>query len=574
MRERIVETIIYCMMGLLLAGFFNLQIRHGNDYRRMSERNRIRTIPIVAGRGRIYDREGRILADNKPIFNVSVIPDDFDQEYTRQIADIVSLDADALAQKIVRARHRAGEEPLLIKKDISRTAFYRLEELSTLVGGITITQDSLRFYPEGEMVCHVVGYIGKINEKEYEENKHRGWLINDYVGRLGVEKAYDERIRGKPGGRQIEVDAHGRELRTLSKKEPVLGEDIHLTIDADLQRRIVELIDQKYSIAICVVDVHTGAILALVSTPLFDPNMFLDPSRRDELAGALHDQRHPFVNRTISLTYPPGSVFKVLIGLAGLEEGVINSGTIFHCSGVFKLNDRARPFHCWNPYGHGDISLREAIAQSCNIYFCQLGLKLGNARIARYARLFGFGKPIDLGLPYSKPGLVPDALWKKDTLQERWYPGETISYAIGQGFLAVTPLQIAKLMAIIANNGRIVEPHINADETIPDGHVPIARKNFAIMRGCMLEAINSEHGTGHLAQPKYFKMAGKTGTAQTNGEPHSWYAGFFPYNDPQIALVVMAEHAGPGGIVAAGYAGKIADTWSAWNEEKKKKDTV
>jgi penicillin-binding protein 2 len=214
------------------------------------------------------------------------------------------------------------------------------------------------------------------------------------------------------------------------------------------------------------------------------------------------------------------------------------------------------------------MRLQEAIAQSCNSYFYQVGLKLGNERIAKYARMFGFGQAVDLGLPYSKPGLVPDALWKKAILHERWYMGETVNYAIGQGYLEVTPLQVVKMVAAIANGGTLVEPHIVKNMSLHESHLPIAAKNLAIVRGAMLLATESDRGTAHLARPMFFKMGGKTGTAQTVGEPHAWCTGFFPYNDPQIAVVVLAEHAGAGGIVAAGYAGQIADEWLALKEER------
>jgi penicillin-binding protein 2 len=557
------------MLLFLLCGFFNLQIVHGPEYKRMSENNRIRTIPIIAPRGRIYDRNDVVLADNKSIFNLSVIPADFDLSFVDRLADIINEEAASLREAIEKLKRSYDPTtPVLIKKDVSRTAMFRLEELSTLVGGIVMTQDSLRYYPEGETACHVIGYIGKINPQEYAAHKHQGWLLNDYVGRIGIEKTFNEKLMGIPGGKQIEVNAKGQKLKILSEKEAEIGDDVHLTIDARLQERILNLFDEEHNLATCVLNIHTGEIIALASTPLFDPNMFVDPNKSDERLIALKDKRHPFINRPISLSYAPGSIFKVLIAIAALQEGVITSGTVLHCSGSFRINQRSREFKCWNEDGHGDISLRDAIAESCNSYFYQVGLRLGNARIARYARMFGFGQPINLGLPYGKSGLVPDALWKKAILNERWYAGETVNYAIGQGFLQVTPLQVVKMIAAIATDGKLVEPHIVKGMTYPEARVPISHKNFSILKRGMLMAIESEWGTGHLARPMYFKMAGKTGTAQTTGEPHAWYAGFFPYADPQIAVVVMGEHAGAGGVVAASYAGQIADEWLALKEER------
>jgi penicillin-binding protein 2 len=569
MRDKILEAIIYILLAFLLCGFFNLQIIHGPQYRRMSEDNRIRTIPIVAPRGRIYDRNGLVLADNKAIFNLSIIPDDFDSAYVPHLAEIIGDDVAELSEKVERMKRLFDTvNPVLVKKDVSRTAMYRLEELSTLVGGIVITQDSLRYYPEGETTCHAVGYIGKITPEEYAAHKHQGWLMNEYVGRLGIEKTFNDVLMGKTGGRQIEVNARGQKISVLSEKDALIGQDVRLTIDKEFQSRIIEIFGDEFNLAACIMDIQSGEIIAMVSTPLFDPNIFVDPNKSDERVVALQDERRPFVNRPISLPYAPGSIFKVLIAVAALQEKVINSGTPFYCSGSFRLNNRSRPFKCWKETGHGTMRLQDAIAQSCNSYFYQVGLKLGNERIAKYARMFGFGQAVDLGLPYSKPGLVPDALWKSTILHERWYPGETVNYAIGQGYLEVTPLQVVRMVAAIGNGGTLVEPHIVKDMSSSGSRVQIEAKNLAIVRGAMLLATESDKGTAHLARPMFFKMGGKTGTAQTVGEPHAWCTGFFPYNDPQIAVVVLAEHAGAGGIVAAGYAGQIADEWLALKEER------
>jgi len=568
-RDAILEFGIYTMFFILLCGFMNIQIIQGDRYRVMSENNRIRTIPIVAARGRIYDRNGVILADNKQIFNVSIIADDFDLSHCVRLSAILDEEPSDVSKTIKKLKKSPrASTPVIIKKDVNRTALYHLEELSTLVGGLLITEDSLRYYPESYDACHVVGYIGKINQKEYAKHKHEGWLINDYIGRLGVERTCNEQLMGTRGGRQIEVNAKGQKLRILSERDPELGRNIHLTLDVKLQARLLQLLDKQHNVSVCVMDIHSGEIISLISTPLFDPNVFLDPSRVPERMDALRHSRFPLINRPISLTYSPGSIFKLLIGVAALEEHIITPNDSINCSGVFRLNERSREFKCWNPYGHKDIQLFNAIARSCNIYFYRVGLRLGNAKIAKYARMFGFGERVHLGLPFSKAGLVPDAVWKRTKMKERWYPGETINYAIGQGFLEVTPLQVGKMISIIANDGKVLEPHIVKGVTYPVKSVPIQSKNFAIIRGAMLRAIDSEYGTGHLAQPKYFKAAGKTGTAQTFGEPHSWYAGYFPYNDPKIALVVLVEHGGVGGIVAATYAGKMADEWLAYTDEQ------
>ena len=270
--------------------------------------------------------------------------------------------------------------PVLIKKNVSLSAVYRLEEIGTLTGGIIIDKGSLRYYPEADLASHIIGYIGKINRKEYEENKHRGWLFHDSIGRIGIERTFNDRLMGVPGGQQVEVDARGQKLRILSEKEPIIGEDIHLTLDAGFQDRVLELIDENQNVAVCVIDVTNGDILSLISTPTFDPNVFINPNKSHQRTEILTDKRHPTINRSISLLYSPGSIFKVLVALAALEEGLIDHNTSYYCDGEYQMNARSRPFRCWKEEGHGDVNLEKGIEQSCNIYFYRAGLRLGNEK--------------------------------------------------------------------------------------------------------------------------------------------------------------------------------------------------
>jgi len=383
-RDGQLEAAIYLFLFILLCGFFKLQVLEGNYYRRISENNRIRTIPIISARGRIYDRFGNPLAENKPILNLSIIPDDFDMNYVAKIAEIIEEDPDWLKDRIENAKtSRERSHPLLIKKDVKITAIYRLEEISTLMGGVIIDKASLRYYPEEDIVAHVVGYIGKINRKEYLDNKHRGWLFNDYIGRAGIEKTFNDPIMGTPGGRQVEVDAKGRQLRILSKKDPIIGEDIHLTLDVRLQERLVNLLDGDQNIALVVLDVNNGDILSMISMPSYDPNIFMDATRSSLRLEVLKDERRPIVNRAVSFAYSPGSVFKVLIGTAALQEGVITPSTTFICEGEYRINQRSRAFKCWKEEGHGEVNIMKAVEQSCNIFFYRTGLRLGSDKIAK-----------------------------------------------------------------------------------------------------------------------------------------------------------------------------------------------
>ena len=429
------------------------------------------------------------------------------------------------------------------------------------MGGLLIRQDSLRYYPEGDSVGHVIGYTGKMNRKEYKENYHKGWLINDSIGRSGVEKTFNEALMGTPGGQQIEVDARGHQLRTLGEKAPILGDDLFLTIDIDLQKKILGLLYEDKPTVVCIVDINTQEILSYISLPSYDPNIFLDGKRSEERVELLTDKTRPLVDRVNNVAYSPGSVFKLLVAIAALHEGKVTEDKRFMCRGSYQINSKSRAFKCWYEKGHGSLNLVQAIEQSCNVYFYRLGLEVGNQTIAKYAKEVGLGTLIESGLPYGRRGLVPDASWKKRVFGERWYAGETMNYAIGQGFIQVTPLQVAKMISIIASEGQAANPRVVQKQTL--SKKPTLKKEYLQrVKYYMLRAIESTVGTGRAARPSFLKTAGKTGTAQTSGgEPHSWFAGFFPYHNPEIALVVFVENGGPGGGIAAEYASEIADTW-------------
>jgi penicillin-binding protein 2 len=550
---------IYLLFVILALNLFKVQIIDGAHYRRLSENNRIRLIPIRSTRGRILDANKEVLADNVPSFNLQIIPDDFYIEKCSDLAEIIDVPAAEIKSNILKSA-QPSFVPVKIKEDLTEKEVHIFEENNLDFAGAFITIASKRYYPYGEVASQLVGYLGKIQKNEYPIKKHTGYLIDDYVGRAGIESIFDAVLHGVHGGKQIEVNARGQEMRVLALKHPFTGDDIHLTIDIKLQEAIHETLGEEQA-SVCLMNIHTGEILALVSTPGFDPNAFVTPSRSSERLTMLKDKSFPFLNRAISSTYPPGSVFKIVTALAALEAGKINPYTTFECTGEYRLNPHSRAFRCWATHGHGDIALEAALQQSCNVYFYKIGQLLGADAIADFAKKIGLSRPFSLELPNVKQGIVPSTAWKREKLREKWYQGETLNYSIGQGFLTVTPMQVLRLIGVIAANGHTIEPTIIKGVRNKTESILIKPAHIASVKNGMLKAVDTKYGTANVAKVDFFKVAGKTGTAQNTGEPHSWFAGFFPYKNPQMALVVVVEHGGSGGGKAATIANTVVTLW-------------
>jgi penicillin-binding protein 2 len=558
-RIHIYLLFVYFVFSFLVFSLFKIQVLNGYTYREKSENNRIRLIPIKSTRGRILDRNAVVLADNIPSFNLNLIPHDFSQEKLSDLAAVINISIDSLKKKISEISQPAFV-PVKIKEDLSEKEIHILEERSNDFSGTFITVTGKRFYPLAEIASQIVGYIGKISPKEYKIKKNYGYLIDDYVGRTGIESIFDDILHGVHGGKQIEVNARGQEKRVLALQHPQTGTDIQLTIDSYLQSAIHKsLNDEKASV--CLMNIHSGEILALVSTPGYDPNAFVTPSRSNERIGLLQDKSLPFLNRAISSPYPPGSVFKLVTALAALETGKITRKTTLTCTGAYQITPHSRVFHCWAQHGHGEVSLEKALQQSCNVYFYKIGQMIGADAIAAFSRKIGIDRDFSLELPNVKHGTLPSTSWKKERLKEDWYQGETLNYAIGQGYLTVTPLQVLRIVSLIASDGKIIEPTIIKGVKHVQEQVRISPEHLRAVKQGMLQAVDTRYGTAHVAKVDFFKVAGKTGTAQTTGDSHSWFAGFFPYNNPQVALVVIIEHGGSGGGKAATVANHVASLW-------------
>ncbi|MBN1687639.1 MAG: penicillin-binding protein 2, partial [Candidatus Omnitrophica bacterium] len=353
-------------------------------------------------------------------------------------------------------------------------------------------------------------------------------------------------------------------IRVIQEKVPEPGEDLTTTLDLEFQSKIAELIKGQRA-AVAVLDLETEGLLALASSPSYDPNVFVAPGQDKERLSLLYDKTYPMLDRGVSSAYPPGSVFKLVTALAALETGKITPFTRFYCPGWFQLKKGGRKFHCWNESGHGSINLYEAIERSCNVYFYNLGARLSPDEIARYARMLGLGEEMRLEVSNISPGLIPDIAWKKERYHEKWYQGETLSFAIGQSYVLTSPVQILRLVSIIAKGGLKVDPRLILDDekSVDPKRVAIKPENLEVIRRAMLEVVQSQYGTGQLARVDFDKLAGKTGTAQAPPKKaHSWMTGFFPYDKPEIAFVVFVEHGGSGGITSARIVKSMLEIWS------------
>ncbi|MBI3316590.1 MAG: penicillin-binding protein 2 [Candidatus Omnitrophica bacterium] len=564
MRFAIFRIFVFSSLTLLGISLFHTQVVGGRRYRKLSEQNRIRLIPLESPRGRVFDRAGRLLATNRPSYNLVATPEDITPQVFSRLAGLLSV-----PEKEIRKRMSEPREypfaPAVIAEDISRELVFKIEERKSDLPGVRIQISGIRYYPYEETGSHLIGYIGKVNPEEYKVLPRERFGMNSLIGRAGIEKLFDEKLRGWRGGRQIEVNALGEMIQLISEKPPEAGKDLRLSIDLEFQKEIMELIRGKHA-AVAVMDLKTEGLIALASNPSYNPNFFVSPGKGKERMDYIKSSQAPLLDRGVSSAYPPGSVFKLVTALAALELGKITPNTRFHCNSTFRLKPGARPFHCWYEKGHGSLNLYEAIERSCNVFFYNVGSRLSPDDIAKISRVLGLGESLSLEATHVSAGLVPDSEWKRTRLKEPWYQGETLSFAIGQGYLLTSPVQILRLVGILAKEGKWVEPRL-----ILDGHgripkvskIAIKSENLKVIKRAMLNVVESDYGTGQLARVDFAKLAAKTGTAQVPPKTaHSWMTGFFPYENPEIAFVVFVEHGGSGGLTSAKIVKSMLQIWN------------
>ncbi len=551
--------ILLAFLGIFLKLFY-LQILNYPTYRGLSDSNSLRLIPARAPRGIITDRNGEIIATNVPTYSVFLVPANL-KTYESTLFRLSQLLGEPLSslEMLVESRRKTRKfEPIRLESHLDEDLIAQIEENRVRLPGVYVQMEPERYYPHGELASHILGHIGEISEEDLLRLKDSGYSVGDWVGKKGVERTYDNILRGTNGGVQVEVDASGVQRRTLAYKDPIQGQTLMLSIDWKLQKLAEDLMGDQVG-SIIVNNPQTGEILALVSRPNFDPNDFVSGISYREWNKLIKDKAHPLENRAIQGQYPPGSIFKLITTLAALEDNVIDLNKVFLCRGIFWF--KTWPYRCWRTTGHGWMNLKNAVIESCDIFFYQLGLLVKVDKIYRVARNLGLGGKTRVDLDSEVPGLVPNPRWKESTQHMPWFPGNTIQMSIGQGYLLTTPLQMLDVTSSIAMNGKIFRPHLiyrvvdqktgrtvfeKQPELLQDSEVNLDYLHF--IQDCMEQVVNSDRGTGKKARIRGIRIAGKTGTSENpHGDNHAWFTAYAPVVDPKLAIIVLVENGGEGG---------------------------
>jgi penicillin-binding protein 2 len=584
---------VFAVFGLRL---FQLQVVEGEELNLRSERNFVRTVRVEAPRGDILERDGGVLATTRPAFGVEVIPSELRRPELvfAVLGQLLDDDPQRLAETVGSPSGRRRFQPARIAKDLDFEHLARVETHRYALPGVFTDVRPRRDYVGGDLAAHVLGTLGEVTQEQLDTRAFAGYRPGEVVGKSGVEALLESSLRGRAGGRNVVVDVAGREVELLDEVRPVRGGTVVLTLDMDLQRAALEALREPGAEvapagAVVALDVRTGDVLALVSHPAYDPNDFaagIDPETWERLRD---DPWKPLSNRAVSGQYPPGSTYKAVVAAGSLQEGVITTRDRFYCPGHFRLGRRT--YRCWKRAGHGWVNVHEALKLSCDVFFYNVGLRLGIDRMARYARGFGLGSATGAPFRQERAGLVPTSEWKKRRFQEPWMEGETLSAAIGQGFNLVTPLQLAVAFAALANGGKVLEPRlvtsrfddhgalVEQPEVSVRGEVPVDPTHLAVVQEGLEAVVMEPGGTGGRARVPGLSVSGKTGTAQvvslkhTEGlgdeipvryRDHAWFAAYAPSDAPEIVVVVLVEHGGGGGANAAPIAQKVLAQW--WRE--------
>jgi penicillin-binding protein 2 len=571
------------LFGALAGRLYYLQVANADDYALLADENRINHRLLPPERGRVVDRHGVPLARNSPTYRALIVREQAaDLPATLQaLSRLIDLPEERIQEVIAVARARRPFVPITVREDLNWTEVARISIHSPQLPGVMVVSGLIREYPAGEVTAHVLGYVGPVAPEELTGEPLLE-LPEFRIGKNGVEKVYDQLLRGRAGISRFEVNALGREIKELHREDGEPGQAIGLTVDLDLQRYVHGRLRAEASASAVVLDVRTGEVLALASVPTFDPGALVDGVSQETWRAWLGDPKAPLVNKAIAGQYPPGSTFKMIVALAALEAGVVGPEHEVTCAGFVHLG--AHRFHCWRSWGHGKLTLVDAIAQSCDVYFYDLARKVGVDAIAAMARRFGLGERLEIDLPGERPGLVPDRAWKLATRGVPWQMGETLVVGIGQGFLQATPLQLAVMTARIANGTHAVRPWLASpprdDEASAEARpLGVSEWSLRFVREGMHRVVNGERGTARdarLPNPE-LAMAGKTGTSQVRrisraeratgvrkNEEKSWeerdhglFVAFAPYRAPRYAVAVVVEHGGSGSQSAAPIARDI-----------------
>jgi penicillin-binding protein 2 len=546
MRINKVRFLIELLFIVLVMGVFHLQIIRGNSYFSLSIRNCVKVIPFEGVRGKILDRNGEIIVDNRVSYNISVLPREFKQnaDSLNKLAALLKKSASGI-NKTIKKDFVSASAPIIVAKDVDKKTAFLIEENKFALPAVVVQVIPKRSYPYHNSAAHTLGYLSRIDRWRVTKLKDYGYGVKDMVGFTGIEESLEQVLRAQDGGIQLEVDHRGGMNRVLGFRQSTNGKDVHLTIDIRIQKLIENAFAGRKGAAV-VMEADSGKIIALASFPDFSPHMFLEEDNAGYIKGLLTDSDAPLINRAISGQYPLGSVFKVVSAIAALEKKKIGLEKRFFCSG--RMLAGLKEFNCWST--HYSQDLLEAIRHSCNVYFYHLALLIGPDSLSEYAGRLGLGKPTGIDLPYEKQGFVPSVLARRIKLRN-WYDGDTANFGIGQGDLLVTPIQAVRLMAAIANGGKLVEPYIveriDTQELKPKPALDLGLdpKIIKIVIEGLKQVVNAETGTANIGWGD-LRVAGKTGTAQVNNKlSHGWFVGFLPYDKPKLVFCFFLEHTGP-----------------------------
>jgi penicillin-binding protein 2 len=575
-RHLVLVGLAACGFGLIAIGLLKLQVQDHDYYQRLAQENRVRLEVLRAPRGAIYDRNGELLADNYPSFNIVFRPLPaestararlaVDPAWVRRVSRLVVEDSTKITD-LVRQANRSGESAML-RRNAPFDVLAAVEEVRSELPGLEVAIEPLRRYPNGTLAAHLLGYAGEINDEELIDRAEQGYRGGDLIGRTGVERSYEEFLRGRDGAEFVVVNAMGRRVKTISEgppQRPEPGHDLVLTLDLRVQKAMEEAMASVSRGAAVAIDPRDGGILGMVSRPAFDPNEFSRGLSFDRWATLSSGGANPLLNRAIQGAYPPGSTFKIVTMMAALRSGIARPSSRFQpCNGSYQFGGRS--FGCWKRTGHGSLDFPEAIQHSCDVYFYQVGIKLGLPDLESAAEAFGLGDRTGIDLPQERKGLVPSPAWyDKRWGAGKWRKGLLLNLAIGQGELLVTPLQLALMASEVASQGQPRRPHVvrevrGAPEFRParpvqPGVAAGAEAWEALHRGLELVV---ESGTGTAARVPNVRVAGKTGTAQNpHGQDHALFVCYAPVDDPRIAMAFVIENSGHGGSIAAPMAGAV-----------------
>jgi len=572
---------------LLLMRLWYLQIISYDELQARSVRNRTRVIALEAPRGPIYDRQGKLLVDNRPAFQISVMRQDVANRNSLfiKLAPLLEVPIAELEKRWQAGKRFPKYRPVPLAEDVSREVLERVQEHGIELPGIITEVRPVRDYLDHGSAAHLIGYLGEVTETELRKDTENLYRLGDNIGKTAIEKSFENYLHGQKGERLVEVDVKGKLLRQLQVESPLPGNKIYLTIDRELQRAADEAFGDQSGAAVAL-DINNGDILAMVSRPTFNPAMFVSGIGGEQWQNLVNDSRHPLQNKVIAGQYPPASTFKIVVALAALRDGLKSTKRTVDCAGDFVIGGFR--YRCWKKKGHGHTDLTKALRESCDVWFYQVGLELGIDKLSAAAKEFGLGAPVGYPLPGERSGLMPSQAWKRRRYNKPWYAGETVIASIGQGFVLSTPMQLAVMMATVANRGTVLKPQVvhkieNWDgKVIVQPETQVVRKidyppwAWQAVHDGLVQVVNAPRGTGKSAYLEEVVVAGKTGTSQVvrrksdeeeeldeDGDvpyrfrPHALFVAYAPADKPEIAVAVVVEHGSSGGRTAGPIARQI-----------------